>query len=297
MRTLAALPATVLLLSPAAAAGAGELRADLAMPSDALGQPLAYSVYLPDNDEPDARFPVIYLLHGYGASQHEWPQAGRIAETLDRMIASGEIAPVIAVMPDAGKSWYVDSARFGGPGDYETAITRDLVAGIDAAYPTRAEAGARGIAGNSMGGHGALRLAFGHPDTFSAVAALSPAIWMPDGISWISGPIGETEDERRRWYPRTTGETFDMGTFKAQSPFAMLDDVAAMAVPPAVLLAVGDDDYWDLQDGTVEMYVELRRIGLEPELRVGDGGHDWAYWGAALPDVLRFFDAAFGPGE
>lgn len=294
MRTPAGLLAAVMI---AAGAGAGELRKDLEMASPALGRPLPYNVYVPDSDNPGARFPVIYLLHGFGASRHEWQRGGNIAETLDRMIAAGEIGPLIAVMPDAGKSWYVDSARFGGPGDYETAIARDLVAGIDSAYPTRAEAGARSIAGNSMGGHGALRIAFGHPDTFSAVAALSPAIWMPEGISWISGPIGETAEERERWYGRTTGESFDMGTFKAQSPFAMLNDVAAVAVPPTVLLAVGDNDYWDLQDGTVEMYIELRRAGLDPELRVGDGGHDWGYWGSALPDMLRFFDATFGPGE
>ena len=294
MRCPAGLPAAVLLI--AGGADAGELRTDLQMPSAALGRPLPYNIYLPESVGPEARYPVVYLLHGYGASHHEWVRRGKIAEALDRMIAAGEIAPVIAVMPGAGKSWYVDSARFGGPGDYETAITRDLVEGIDAAYPTRSEPGARGIAGSSMGGHGALRLSFGHPGTFSAVAALSPAIWMPGGISWISGPIGETAEERARWYPRTTGESFDMGTFKAQSPFAMLDDVAATGTPPTVYLATGDDDYWDLQDGTVEMYIELRRIGLEPELRVGDGGHDWAYWGSTVPDLLRFFDAAFEAG-
>jgi len=291
-----ALPAAALLLA-ATGAAAGELRANLSLPSPVLGAPLPYSIYLPTPDAEGRRYPVIYLLHGYGGGQHEWQRGGRIAETLDRMIAGGEIAPLIAVMPEAGKSWYVDSARFGGPGDYATAIARDLVAGIDAAYPTLADRRHRGIAGHSMGGHGALRLAFGHPGTFSAVGALSPGIWMPGGVSWISGPIGETAEERERWYPRTTGETFDMDTFRAQSPFAMLDDVSAMETPPAVFLASGDDDYWDLQDGTVEMYIELRRIGLEPELRVGDGGHDWTYWRATVPDLLRFFDTAIGSAE
>jgi enterochelin esterase family protein len=283
-----------LALAVAPAAGAGELL-DLAAPSPALGRELPYVVYLPDAAaEPDARLPAIYLLHGYGGGRHEWVRGGRIDETLDQMIAEGVVAPVIAVMPEAGRSWYVDSARFGGPGDYATAIVRDLVTAVDAAHPTRAEPRSRAIAGLSMGGHGALRLAFAHPETFGAVAALSPGIWDPEGVSWQGGPLGETPEERERWYPRTTGERFDMETFKAQSPFAMLEAVGAMASPPRIFLASGDDDFFDLHDGTVEMYLALRRIGLEPELRIGDGGHDWAYWRSVVPEMLAFLDAGFG---
>ena len=75
---------------------------------------------------------MAYLLHGLGGGRHEWRRDGRVADTLDRLIAAGELAPLIAVMPEAGKSWYVDSARFGGEGDYERAIVQDLIPGIDA---------------------------------------------------------------------------------------------------------------------------------------------------------------------
>ena len=57
-----------------------------------------------------------------------------------------------------------------------------------------------------------------------------------------------------------------------------------------ILLAVGDDDFWRLYDGTVEMFTELRRAGLKPELRVADGGHDWDYWRTVAPEVFKFFD-------
>lgn len=275
----------------APAASAGEILERVA-PSPALGRDLPYVVYLPDAAAAgDARFPALYLLHGYGGGRHEWVRGGRIEETLDRMIADGAIAPVIVVMPEAGRSWYVDSARFGGPGDYETAIVRDLVTAVDAAHPTRAEPRFRAVAGLSMGGHGALRLAFGHPETFGDVAALSPAIHDAGGLS---GPLGATPEERERWYPRTTGATFDLATFHAQSPFALIAEVTAQRDPPRVFLASGDDDYFDLQDGTVGMYLALRRIGLEPELRIGDGGHDWAYWRSVVPEMLGFLDAGFG---
>lgn len=293
MRTvLPAIVLTALALFQVITPRAGELRVNQVLPSAALGQDLSYSIYLPFSDGvAGARYPVVYLLHGFGGGQHEWRKGGRIAETLDRLIESGAISPVITVMPEAGKSWYVDSKQFGGPGDYETAITRDLVAGIDRLYPTLADARHRGIAGVSMGGHGALRLAFAHPEIFSAVAALSPGIWQPGGVSEQSGPAVETAEEREKWHPRTTGETFDMEVFNAQSPFSLIGNVAQQERAADVFLAVGDDDYWILYDGTVEMYIELRRIGLKPELRVGDGGHNWKFWRLMTEDVFHFFDA------
>ena len=292
MRTvLPAIVLTAFALFQVVNVRAGELRVNQVLPSAALGRDLPYSIYLPSaNSVAGARFPVVYLLHGLGGGQHEWRKGGRIAETLDRLIESGAISPVMAVMPEAGKSWYVDSKQFGGPGDYETAITRDLVAGIDRLYPTLADARHRGIAGVSMGGHGALRLAFAHPEVFSAVAALSPGIWKPGGVSEQSGPAVETAEQREEWYPRTTGETFNMEVFNAQSPFTLTGNAAQQEHPVDVFLAVGDDDYWTLYDGTVEMYIELRRVGLKPELRVGDGGHDWKFWRLIIKDVFQFFD-------
>lgn len=168
-----------LLLLWAGSVGAGELLVDRSIPSPALGRDLAYNIYLPSGHaESGLRYPTVYLLHGYGGGYHEWREGGRIEETLDRLIETGEIAPLIAVMPEAGKSWYVDSARFGGPGDYESAILADLIPAIDRLYPTRAEGRHRAIAGLSMGGHGALRLAFLYPETFSAVAA--PTLTTPE---------------------------------------------------------------------------------------------------------------------
>ena len=67
--------------------------------------------------------------------------------------------------------------------------------------------------------------------------------------------------------------------------------------PVDVFLAAGDDDYWTLYDGTVEMYIELRRIGLKPELRVGNGGHNWKFWRLMIEDVFHFFDAKLRAAE
>jgi enterochelin esterase family protein len=286
----AALAALVL----AGGARAGELLPDERLASAALGRDLAYAVYLPDAAAgPGARLPVVYLLHGFGADRRQWITGAGLPATLDALIDADVVAPFIAVAPDAGNSWYVDSAARGGAGDYETAIVRDLVAAIDARFPTDPRRESRAIAGLSMGGFGALRLGFRHPGTFGAIAALSPGIWAPGGMSWAkAGFEASPADEMTEWYGGMTGPAFDLGLFAALSPFAELDRLTP-ATAPAMLIAVGDDDYFELYDGALEMFLALRARGLKPELRVDDGGHDWEYWARVAPEVFRFIDGTF----
>lgn len=126
----------------------------------------------------DLRFPVIFLLAGYGSSGRSmtnwngWTPS--VPERFDRMRDRGEIGDVIAVFPDAftryGGSQYVNSDA---TGRYEDMMVRDLVGWLDSRYPTLAAGRHRGIAGKSSGGYGALVLGMRHPDVFSAVACHS----------------------------------------------------------------------------------------------------------------------------
>jgi len=283
------------LLLLALDAGAGEVRVGLEAPSPALGRPLTYSLYLPDGLEPaGAAAPVLVLLHGYGADHREWLALGEIDALLDRLIAAGAIRPLIAVMPDAAKSWYVDSTARGGPGDYATAIVRDLAAHVDERHPTTGE---RAVAGLSMGGFGALRLGFAHAERFVTVAALSPAIFAADGLSGASWSLGQTPDERQLWFPGAFGVPFDRAIYEREQPFALVDDVAARNDRPRLWLASGDDDVFGFELGTVELFLALRRRAVPVELRIDDGGHDWAYWRSIAPAMLRFLDAGWRPAD
>ena len=140
------------------------------------------TVYLPPGyDNPGQRYPVLYLLHGYTATNQMWRGTqyisglfiGRIA---DDLIAEGQMQPMILVMPDAENtywgSWYANSSV---TGNWEDFIVRDLVAYIDDAYRTLPQPASRGIAGHSMGGHGAMKLAIKHPEVYSVVYAMSAA--------------------------------------------------------------------------------------------------------------------------
>lgn len=138
-------------------------------------------VYLPPSYDraEDRRYPVVYLLHAFGVGPASWLGVGGyegmdLAETLDSLIDEGEIDEAIVVMPDArtrsGGSWYTNSPTTGRWTDF---IARDLVAFVDRAYRTVPASWGRGVAGQSMGGYGALRVAMWYPDVFGAVLALS----------------------------------------------------------------------------------------------------------------------------
>ncbi|MGF1618993.1 MAG: alpha/beta hydrolase [Rhodomicrobiaceae bacterium] len=295
----ALLLAAMLAVFPMAGGQASEVRTGLELESKALGGPLTYSLYLPDAyaEEPARRFPVVYLLHGYGANDREWIELGRVAEALDALIAAGDIPPVIAVMPFAGKSWYVDSAALGGPGNYETAIQRDLPEHAEVRYRAIPERGGRVVAGLSMGGYGALRLAFFHPERFSAVASLSGALYETTGIPGVNKPVADAAQEAEHWYRGAFGRPFDPALYADRNPFSRVASLSRMEVPPEILILSGDDDFFKFYEGSAALFAELRRNGIPAELRIHDGGHDWALWRAQFPEAMRFLTGALDAPE
>ena len=99
--------ATVLLWSATVASAGTILSREFDSP--ALQRTWSYAIYLPDGYETsNLRYPVLYLLHGNGGNRYSWVNEGRIQQTADALIASGDIPPCVIVMPDAGTTWFVD---------------------------------------------------------------------------------------------------------------------------------------------------------------------------------------------
>jgi S-formylglutathione hydrolase len=137
------------------------------------------TVYLPAcyEEENEKSFPVIYLLPWENSDNKAWFNIhnGRyLQEIMDNCILAGKIKPLIVVVPDnknkLNGSWYTNSAATGNWEDY---IVNDVVNYIDAEFRTIPIAEGRGIAGHSMGGYGALKLATKHPGVFCAVYAMN----------------------------------------------------------------------------------------------------------------------------
>jgi enterochelin esterase-like enzyme len=261
------------------------------LPASAAG-PVHTRILLPAayHDEPGQRFPVVYLLHGRTDAAADWEE--KAFPALDAAMAEEALAPMIAVAVDGPwserSSWWVDSA-FTGDGMHEpgsavgTALVEDLVPAVDAGFRTRAERGARYLAGYSMGGSGTVHHLLRRPEVFSAGVALSPAVHatVPPGYANARefGPFGRD------------GRAFDAGRHAElgyPSALARFDERWQVRL----LIMVGDQEYMAPDDAEAEMdltfeaarlHNRARRVeGVHAELRVWGGGHNWTFWRPAL---------------
>ena len=136
------------------------------------------SIYLPPGYATDRnrRFPVVYVLHGYTGTDLGYfgPSGRQLHVIAERVYASGAAKEMILVMPNCmnayGGCMYSNSVT---AGDWEGYVANDLVGYMDKNYRTLASRESRGLAGHSMGGYGAMRLAMKRPDVFSSIYALS----------------------------------------------------------------------------------------------------------------------------
>jgi S-formylglutathione hydrolase FrmB len=315
VRWLAIFPLLILgsVLAALAPAEAGVLE-ELTIQSAALSRPVAAFVYLPDGTAPKHGWPVLYLLHGLNGSCRDWPTLGGIKETLDELVAARRIKPMIVVMPDAGNSWYVNSASYCGPGDYETAMLDDLPRAIEQKFAVRQDREGRAIAGLSMGGYGALRLALSRPDRYVAAASLSGAIWQnipkasPNAstLAGADGQRGGRQDEAKLaneidlppggdHFGRAFGAPFDADRFDAANVFTLLDrQLKRGADIPAIYLTVGDHDSHGLWRGSIALFETLMEDHVAVDFRVTGGDHVWSLWKQTIGDALVFVDSKFG---
>ncbi|WP_425395927.1 alpha/beta hydrolase [Aeoliella sp.] len=146
-------------------------------------------VYLPPgyDDEPQRRFPVIYNLTGHGTSAPmmlnsvAWGE--NFFERLDRLIATGEAEPIIAVVPDCftlfGGAQFLNTPALG---NYEDYITQEIIPYVDTNFRTLADRQHRGLVGKSSGGYGTMVQGMRHPELFSALASHSGDIYFEFGL-------------------------------------------------------------------------------------------------------------------
>ncbi|MDQ3811042.1 MAG: esterase family protein [Chloroflexota bacterium] len=231
-----------------------------------IGQDFVYRIYLPPEyqSRPQHRYPVLYLLHGNGGNYTEWTDS-YLAEQADRLMAAKEIPPFIIVMPDDGEDTVSYWANWSdGPrwGDY---VVEEVVSTIDQRYRTLPNPRSRAIGGLSMGGLGALNLAFQHPDIFGVVGGHSPSVRLqPDPTLWFL--VGDN--------------------FWQHNPVWLAKHAEAIEAL-AIWLDAGTEDKWlpnisAVRDALVER-------GLDPTWNNFPGPHEAEYWIEHVPDYLRWY--------
>lgn len=283
------LPVFFLLFANLVFAQFGQIKESLTIDSKILKRKVEYSIYLPAGyDATDRKYPVLYLLHGYGDDESGWTQFGEVQHIADKAISTGEATPMIIAMPDGGVTFYINSVD--GKVLYEDFFINEFIPFIESAYRIRKEKRYRAIAGLSMGGHGTLIMAFKHPELFSAAAPLSAAAWTKEEL--IAMP-------KEQWDP-FFGSLFGQGEGEARisehlrknsAVFLVEDGDAEKLKTVRYYIDCGDKDF--LIKGNMALHAAMIDKGIPHEFRVRDGVHDWDYWRTSLPEVLAFISKSF----
>ena len=309
----------VLAQSPAAARGTVHTER---MWSQAHGVTKSVVVYLPPSySAPTAaarRYPLAIYLHGVWGSETDWTIHGRLAETMDSLVAAG-MPEFIVVMPDGDDGWWTtwhglndvaacrrtprqenaDTYCVPWP-KYDDYVASDLIAFADARLRTLPYRASRAIAGLSMGGYGAMSIAARNPRVFAVAAShsgvLRPALFADSGAVATGGAVvwrdGRTREELR---------TAAGGLWTTLEPSFGADSIAWLSRDPAQLIAtarrrgdslpamyvdIGVDDRFLTQDRSFRD----RMSAMQAPLTYAEfsGRHDWAYWRQRLPESLRF---------
>jgi len=257
---------------------AGARTVDISFFSPALGRTMQYRVVEP-SEMTAAKLPVVFLLHGGGGTYWDWTNYSDVA----RFALSG----LVLVMPDADESWYTNSAS--RPRDrYEDYIVQDLISDVRQRFPVLSARSATGAIGISMGGYGAIKIALHHPELFSFVGALSPAVDVPRR--------GFEPQRAAQWYHYR--QIFGPGgsdTRVQNDLFRLISRRVDPRDAPFFYITCGEQEALLLPNR--EFVDDLRGRGFRFEFHEAEGGHNWQQWNAQLPGVFLALQSEIRPAQ
>ncbi len=236
--------------------------------SRALGRRADVTLYVPPAARGVADLPIVVLLHGVYGSHWAWALKGAAHFTAAWLVDEGALPPVALLMPSDGLwgdgSGYVKHVDHDAECwiiDEMPALARQVIAGCSARSPLL-------VAGLSMGGFGALRLAGKYPERITAAAGLS-------SVTDVAQFDALIEEDRGGW----SDDPADRGVLAALTG-------ATAPLPPMRIDCGLDDPYLEANR---ELHRALQAAGIAHHYVESAGGHDWEYWSATLEHTLRFF--------
>jgi len=240
-------------------------------------------VALPEDYERSVkkRYPSLYFLHGLFEDETSWTARGGL-QILENLVKAGEVRSFVVVLPNAGRSFYVNSVD--GRERFEDFFIQELVPAIDASYRTIPSAEARGISGTSMGGYGALHLAMRYPDRFGSASAHSAAL-----IPTIPEPI--PSEGRWGFYVRILegafGSPLNRAYWEANSPLVLAEHPERFA-SLHLYFDCGDHDRYGFEVGNQLLHEKLAARQFPHEFVLRPGDHGWSYLNQHLKRSLLF---------
>jgi S-formylglutathione hydrolase FrmB len=286
---------TLCLLFPASQAAAQSRIDCSALKSAVLHRLVRYCVYLPSGydagaeEHPPQRYPVLYFLHGLGDNEQTLFNSGGWT-LLDDLRRQHKIGDFLIVAPEGRRSFYINSAD--ASVRYSDFFLQEFMPHIELKFRIRPGRAARAISGISMGGYGALRLAFAHPELFSAVSAQSAALITQspqelDAASRAGSPLAGV-------LSAVFGKPIDVQHWNDNSPFALAKKNAASLRKVAIYFNCGQEDNYGFERGAATLHSELQRDGVAHEYRPYPGDHSLTYFFSHFAEVMEFHSREFG---
>jgi len=294
----------------AASSAFAQERADCrAFHSAILSSSVRYCVFLPASySSPDAkvrRYPVLYLLHGLGGNEQSAAVSGEwnVLQDLRRdhrarallEARQNAVGDFLVVAPDGWDTFYINSRD--GKLLYGDFFLREFMPFIERTYRVRAERAARGITGFSMGGYGALRIGFAHPELFGSVSAHSAALMRdpPQGVN--AGASGGNMAARA--LTNVFGNPIDQKFWDLNSPFLLAKKNSAALAKTKIYFDCGTEDSYGFNHGASELDQALNSFMVPHEFHLYPGGHNVSYLlahrEASYEFHWRVFDSAHKP--
>ena len=239
--------------------------------SSSMNKEIPAIVITPNDYNKEAQLPVVYLLHGYSDEYSSW------ANRFDDAKRMSDQYNFIIVCPDGDySSWYFDSPM-DSTSRYETYIAKELVEWIDNNYKTIPNRNARAITGLSMGGHGALYLAFRNQEVFGACGSMSGGVDIrPFPENWeIKKHLGNQCEHPDNWEKNTVINMMHLLT-----PNKL-----------AITIDCGIEDFFF--DVNVRLHEELTYRNIPHTFISRPGTHSWDFWKMSVKYHALFFAEYF----
>lgn len=254
--------------------------------SDALGSQVNFYVLLPQPAQRqigvaggDARekYPVLWLLHGLSDDHTIWLRR----TSIERYAAAMNLA---VVMPAAGRSFYQDMPN---GARHWTFLTEELPALCQSWFPISAKREDNFVAGLSMGGYGAMRMALARPHRYAACASLSGALDLKKRLADADKQGGRMS---RAELTGIFGEKLNIDGTDADLFFLAQRAAAGAGPKPKLFLCCGTEDV--LLGDNRALHQHLDAVHYEHIYEEGPGAHEWGYWDANIQRVLAWLPLA-----
>jgi S-formylglutathione hydrolase FrmB len=286
-RVVLCLALAMLLMIPAVThAATGRVECNKVQ-SKILARSVSYCVVLPASfdTEKTKHFPILYSLHGLGDNEQFFVHSG-LWNLVEDLQQKGELREFLIATPDGGAGFYINSKD--GKNRYEDFLLLEFIPLIEKRYRAAAGRGNRAISGVSMGGYGALHMAFKHPQLFVSVSAHSAAL-----IEKLPAFLGHApQSPRARVLGSVFGAPPDLAFWEQNSPLTLARTANLAGLH--IYFDCGDRDDYGFDAGAQALDRILTARHVAHEFQLFPGRHDVTYFAEHVPASLVFTSKYFG---